>query len=134
MSNPPNTSLQVPKIIWFALTISQVVYGVVGMSISPDSSEGNDILAIGLLVMGLSNAVLSFVVVPKFFKVTSRENALSLFIVQWALIESIAIFGLVGKIMAGSLPLMIGMISMSFIFMLLLFPSEKRWNALIQPK
>ena len=132
MSNTSNSSIQPTTIIWFGLTMSQFIYGVVGMTISPEIEEGNDILIVIFLVIGLFNAVLAFLLAPKFFKVTSKENAFSLCILQWALIESIAVFGLVGKILAGSVPFMAGMLTMSIIFMLLLFPSEKRLNAMIQ--
>ena len=129
MSNP---SLRVPKIVWFALTMSQLIYGVVGAMISPDVPEVTDMLLIILSAVGAFNAVLAFVLVPMFFKVTSQENVLSLFILQWALIESIAIFGLVGKILAGSMMFLVGMLALSIIFMLLLFPSEKRLNEMLQ--
>ena len=131
MSNP---SLRVSKIVWFALTTSQLIYGVVGMIVSPEVTEITDMLIIVLALVGVFNAVLAFVLVPMFFKVTSQENVLPLFILQWALIESIAIFGLMGKILAGSMMFLIGMIAMSVIFMLLLFPSDKRWNEMVQPE
>ena len=129
-----NLSLRVPKIVWFALTMSQLIYGVVGMIVSPEGTEITDMLLIILALVGVFNAVLAFVLVPMFFKVTSQENVLSIFILQWALIESIAIFGLMGKILAGSMMFLIGMIAMSVIFMLLLFPSDKRWNEMVQPE
>ena len=132
MSNTPNPSIQPTKIIWFALTMSQFIYGVVGMNISPEVEEGNDIFLIVFLVIGLLQAVGAFLLVPKLFKVTSKENAFTLCIVQWALIESIAVFALVGKILAGSVTFMAGMLAMSIIFMLLLFPSDKRLEAMVQ--
>jgi hypothetical protein len=136
VSTNPNSLPSQTKIIWAALTLSQLLYLVVGIiAVSPSESKvPDDIILIALLVAGLSAIAVACLVIPMIVKVQSLEEVLTPFIIQWALVESMAVIGLVGRFLGASDTFFFGSIFLSVMFMLILFPTKKRAMRFVHQK
>ena len=127
MSDSSNSLPPITKIIWGGLTVSQLVYGVVGTTVDTTEMDApDDVLLIVLLIMGLVSLSVSVIGVPMFLRVESKLEVFTPFVVQWALVESVAVYGLVGRFQGASDVFFYAMLGMALSFMLLLFPTEAR--------
>jgi len=127
MSESSNTLPPVTKILWGALTMSQLVYLIVATIIEVDAeTKADDTLVMALLIIGISTLAVSIFVIPKVIKVPSKSAVLTPFIIQWALIESVCIYGLAGRFLGAPEAFYYGMICMGIAFMLFLFPTDRR--------
>jgi len=134
VSTTSNSLPPLTKIIWAALTFSQLIYAIVGVFIIPAQEVGspNDIVLYGLLGSSFIAIGVALLVIPTTSKVNSLSAVVTPFIIQWALVESAAVFGLVGKFMGGSNTFLCGLTFLSVIFMVILFPTEKRAQAFLR--
>ena len=135
MSDSSNSLPPITKILWGALTMSQVIYGVVATVVPVDEgTEADDVFVIALLIAGLMSLGMAIFGIPKFMKVASKAEVLTPFIIQWAIVESVAIYGVVGHFMGASDVFVYGMICMGIAFMVFLFPTERRAEEFITEK
>ena len=134
MSSTSNSLPPQTKIIWAALTFSQLIYAVVGgFVLSPQEGSGPDeTLLYGLLGVALSTIAAAVLVIPNVVKVKSFDAVVTPFIVQWALVESVALYGLVGKVLGASNTYLFGLTFLAMTFMVILYPSEKRARSFVQ--
>ena len=98
MPNVPEEIVKKLTIIWMTLTSSIFIYGAVGYVVLQKNTVAEPLsqtTLIALITVATTAAIISFVVMPKAMKPKSPKNLLSYCILQWALIEGIAVLGLV---------------------------------------
>jgi hypothetical protein len=144
--------VRVARLLWVSMLLCVLIYGViaamvVGETDSPVPSA-NDFFrdpAVLVLTMVAVAAFLFALLVPKFLfrsagtglaapaspstNLTLSQRLLGLFIVQWAMMESIAIFGLLAAFLFLDLRLFVAFGVVSVIGFALTFPSEGRIRA-----
>ena len=120
------------KIIWAGLTFSVFIYGFVApIARQPDANMEDPTLVLALMVISASNAAVALLGVPAFIKLKEPQTIFTRFIVQWALLDSVAIMGFIAFVLGGpgwslSLP-----IATSIVFMIVLFPSDSTIKQLL---
>ena len=119
-------------IIWAALTVSHLFHLAMGELSQKQAEEADPTLVIGLCIAGLSTLILSLFVVPKNIKATKPEQLTTIFIIQWVLIESTGIFGLIARFMGAHAMIQYGMMGLAFVGMLFTFPSDKVQRDMLQ--
>ncbi|MCB9479939.1 MAG: hypothetical protein H6684_13630 [Deltaproteobacteria bacterium] len=138
-SGPQAPANMTPWIMWYSLLMAVVIYAVVAFVVAPNNqnagSETPQILTLVLGAVSVSIAAMALFVIPRLAP-AMRENArksrgedgvkgafLTYCILRWALVESIAIFGLVIAILSGEPINGMPFIAGSFVLMVLLMPS-----------
>lgn len=139
--NAPN--LRTVRIIWLALLISVLLYGVLAMVVRPAEQPLSGTPAIFVLHVIAIPALLGAYLVPKFLDRGAADEALrdamttppsdnpsvppKLFvglIARWAMLESVAIFGLMAALLGGDPRLFFPLGIVSVAGMLLSYPGE----------
>ena len=97
-SEIPQAHMQTLWIIFGALCMSQLIYGVVGVAVvePPEEPNVDMVLPIVLSLLALSTSVFSFFV-GKIIKGNYQTSC----IIKWALTESVAIYGFVLYFLTG---------------------------------
>lgn len=113
------------KIIWFALTMSIVLYGVIAFMIVPRSDQSFDALFANPIILvlhlaGLAMFAISFVVPANMLK--RSNNVRMAMIMRWAMIESSAVFGLLAAFIGQDVRLFLPLGALAIAGMLLAFP------------
>ncbi len=121
----------VQRIVWGALTFSQVVHLGLALFIFSEGAEldpANTSLPIVLFGMGLMNIAIAVFVLPNMIKVPENPKHVGeLFssrIIQWAVIESGVVLGLVNSSMGGPDAVVIGLWMVALLGMLKTFPRD----------
>jgi hypothetical protein len=144
--------VRLARLIWVALVLCVLIYGVIaamvtGETDSPVASADDLFLDPAVLVLAMV-AVADFLfalLVPKFLfrsvgtgvatplspsaELTLSQRLLGIFVVQWALMESVAIFGLVAAFLFQDLRLFVAFGALSILGLVLTFPGEGRIRA-----
>ena len=107
-------------IIWGALFLSQMIYLVVPHIIEIEQESPDNVFIIVLCTVGLGNALFSFVY-PSIIKST---DVLTRSIIQFALLESCALMGLVCSLLGADTMYQYGLSFLSLGGMMMLFPKE----------
>lgn len=117
------------RVIWIALTISIVLYGVIAfIAVLPsepaqpfDAFFSNPII-LGAHVMGLTMLIMSFVIPPVLSRRGPKPQS---FVIRWAMIESAAIFGLVAAFIGEDPRLFLPLGALAIAAILLAFPPRE---------
>jgi F0F1-type ATP synthase membrane subunit c/vacuolar-type H+-ATPase subunit K len=112
-------------IIWVAMLVSLLVYGGVGSFIlapAPDTVL-DPVFSKVFMGIAFSEVVIIFGVLPKLMKPPTIEAAKILYIVRWALAESIGIYGLVLHNLGGGSLHLWGFLGTGALCILMLYPS-----------
>ena len=131
--NPQQGALLTQRIVWGALLFSQLVYLVVALVIADPSPEAVEEMAnnpmpmiffgIGLVEIGLAVFLIPNIIKPP----ENPTNVSQLFttrIVQWAIVESAIILGLLNAFQGGTNTVIIGLFVVAVLAMLKTFPSD----------
>lgn len=118
MSEPKGNVL---PIIWGALLMSQFVYLAIPQFMEIASEPPEQMMILVLCGVGASNAMASFAV-PQFIK---SSNNISTSIIQYALLESCCVLGLVCTVLGAPPMYQYGLALVGMGGMLVLFPKEK---------
>ena len=121
--------------LWMFLTSSIFVYGLVGYVVSQSNQETerlSDTTLNTLIVITIMIAVIALIIVPKIIKPKEDSHLFGYCLIQWALIESIAIFGLMSYYLGGPFSVFISMLGASVILMVLLLPTSARLKKLLE--
>ena len=131
--NPQQGALLVQRIVWGALLFSQLVYLVVALVVADPSPEAIEAMAnnpmpmilfgIGLTEIGVAVFVIPNIIKPP-EKPTNVSQLLTSRIVQWAIVESAIILGLVNAFQGGTNTVMIGLFVVAVLAMLKTFPKD----------
>ena len=131
--NPAQGALLVQRVVWGALLFSQLVYLVVALVIADPSPEAVEEMAnnpmpmiffgIGLVEIGLAVFLIPNIIKPP-ENPTNVSQLLTSRIVQWAIVESAIILGLVNAFQGGSNTVIIGLFVVSVLAMLKTFPTD----------
>ena len=133
MSNTFNSLPITITIIWAALTMSQLIYAVVGTIVEIDESLVLSDPMIGLvLFVGLMAAGIAAFAVPMFVPIHSESSLFTVFIIQWAVTEVISVAALVSRFLGGPDVLFYGLIFLSMVTMICLYPTKKRAQDLLK--
>ena len=131
--NPQQGGLLTQRIVWGALLFSQLVYLVVALVVADPSPEAieemaNNSMPMILFGIGLAEIGLAIFVIPNIIKPPEKPTHVSqLFtsrIVQWAIVESAIILGLVNAFQGGPDTVIIGLFVVAVLAMLKTFPSD----------
>ena len=131
--NPEQGALLVQRVVWGALLFSQLVYLVVALVIADPSPEAieemaNNPMPMILFGIGLAEIGLAIFVIPNIIKPpenpTHVSQLLTSRIVQWAIVESAIILGLVNAFQGGTDTVIIGLFVVAVLAMLKTFPSD----------
>ena len=122
----------VPKIIWGALTFSLVVHLGLALFIADPTPEQvalmeKDSTAMIYFGIGLMNMGLAIFVLPNVMKPKDPKNSSELLtprIIQWAVIESGMILGLLSSFSGGPDVVAIGLFVVAVLAMLKTFPND----------
>ena len=128
--SPPEASTQTFKIVWAALTFSILIYAVVAVLVPGPEEPTNQVLPIALMGMACIAAALAMIGIPSLFKPTKPEQLFTFFIIQWALCEAVATFGLVSHLSGGPTWSFWSPLGLSVLLMLMLYPSDNRIDEL----
>ena len=131
--NPAQGALLVQRVVWGALLFSQLVYLVVALVIADPSPEAVEEMAnnpmpmiffgIGLVEIGLAVFLIPNIIKPP----ENPTNVSQLFttrIVQWAIVESAIILGLLNAFQGGTNTVIIGLFVVAVLAMLKTFPKN----------
>ena len=131
--NPAQGALLVQRVVWGALLFSQLVYLVVALVVADPSPEAVEEMAnnpmpmiffgIGLVEIGLAVFLIPNIIKPP-ENPTNVSQLLTSRIVQWAIVESAIILGLVNAFQGGSNTVIIGLFVVSVLAMLKTFPTD----------
>ena len=131
--NPQQGALLTQRIVWGALLFSQLVYLVVALVVADPSPEAIEAMAnnpmpmilfgIGLTEIGVAVFVIPNIIKPP-EKPTNVSQLLTSRIVQWAIVESAIILGLVNAFQGGTNTVMIGLFVVAVLAMLKTFPKD----------
>ena len=131
--NPAQGALLVQRVVWGTLLFSQLVYLVVALVIADPSPEAVEEMAnnpmpmiffgIGLVEIGLAVFLIPNIIKPP-ENPTNVSQLLTSRIVQWAIVESAIILGLVNAFQGGSNTVIIGLFVVSVLAMLKTFPTD----------
>ena len=123
-AQPPANQMTL-KIIWGALTFSQLVYLVLvfGLLESPEQPIEQNISII-FFGIGCSNILLGTFGIEKFMKAQDFSGFVTQCITKWAMIEGGVIFGLVNKLQGGPDAIMVGLFILALFGMIKTFPKE----------
>ena len=122
-------------ILWMALTGSIFIYGLVGYISQQNVTHETPIDQTTLIVLGIAAAMVVgavFFVIPKAIKPKTKAHLFSFCIIQWALIEAIAVLGLLSYFLGGPLSIFLTFLGAATIFMVVLLPTEIRLNELLR--
>ena len=119
-------------IIWTLLTASHLMHLAMGEFGSIPEQEGDMMIVAALCAAGVSALFASLFVIPKSMKAQRPEQLSSIFIIQWAMIESTGIFGLIARFMGGKPIVQYCMMGLALMGMLFTFPSQKVQNDLLK--
>ena len=130
--NSQQTSDLVPKIIWGALTFSMLVHLGLSLFIADPTPEQIALMeekstAMIYFVIGLMNIGLAVFFLPNVFKPKDPKNSSELLtprIVQWAVIESGMILGLLSSFSGGPDIVATGLFVVAVLAMLKTFPND----------
>lgn len=123
-------NLQTLWIVYGALCLSQLVYGVVGTVIKASGEPTTSLeMPIALVFAGITSSVLSFVMGNLI-----QGNYFTKCIIKWALSESVAVYGLVLCILTGNKLYLGAFIVWSLALMAVHAPSQKQFEASLKPK
>ena len=118
-------NLLTTRIIWGALTVSQLVYLVVAFTTAEPPEEPPDqMLSVIFFVLGCSNIGLGAFGVDRFMPVTNASSFMTSNIIKWAVIESAVVFGLVNSFMGGPAVVIIGLYVLALLGMIKTFPKQ----------
>jgi hypothetical protein len=121
----PPANQMVTKIIWGALTFSQLIYLFVAFFVvEPPEQPPEQMMSIIFFGIGCSNIALGVFGVEKFVPVKDLGTYTTQHIIKWAVIESGVIFGLVSKFQGGPDAVMIGLYVLALLGMIKTFPKE----------
>jgi len=115
-------------VIWFALTVSVTLYGVIAYVMAPageqpfDAAFSNPII-LALHIAGIGMFVMSFVLSSMLMKRSS--NVRGAMIVRWAMIESAAVFGLLAAFIGNDVRLFIPLGALAIAGMLMAYPRSE---------
>jgi hypothetical protein len=124
-SSQPPANLLTLKIIWGALTFSQLIYLVVAFFVvEPPEQPPEQMMSIIFFGIGCSNILLGTFGVEKFMKAQDFSSFVTQCIIKWAMIESGVIFGLVNKFQGGLDAIMVGLYVLALFGMIKTFPSD----------
>jgi hypothetical protein len=133
MSESSNSLPSTITIIWAALSFSQLIYAFIGTIIEIENNLVlNNEMIVVFLLLALILVGVSVLGVPIFVKANSKEKVFTVFIIQWAVIEVISVLGLISRFQGGPDVLFYGMIFLSFVTMVCLFPTKKRAEEMIR--
>ena len=131
--NPQQGALLVQRVVWGALLFSQLVYLVVALVIADPSPEAVEEMAnnpmpmiffgIGLVEIGLAVFLIPNIIKPP-ENPTNVSQLLTSRIVQWALVESSVILGLINTFKGGTNTVIIGLFVVAVLAMLKTFPKN----------
>lgn len=110
--------------IWGALLMAQLIYLVVGTVVPSQADPINQVEMIMMGVIGVTDISVAIFGLPLFVKPT-KKTLLTFFIIQWAMIESCAVLGIVGKMMGAPMPFLYIMVGFAMTGMLFTMPTEK---------
>ncbi len=133
----PDGSARILKIIWGALVISVMIYGLIVFMMSRvwaavpkewQELTSNPIL-IALAIAAMATLVMAFLIFPALQARRSDQSIAALrqrFIVQWSLIESVAVYGVVGTFMTQDPRVFAVFVTVAIAAFLLAFPTAER--------
>ena len=122
-------------VIWGALLASIAIYcGVVVMLSqsweAPSSDSTSNPIVLALAAAALGSLVVSFVIPARLLSVDRSESRVrTAYVVRWALLESIAIYGIVAAMLTQDVRPFYGFAAVSVAAMLLAFPSSDNLNS-----
>ena len=112
-------------IIWGALFSSHFLHLALGEFGIIESDPMDLTIVAAICLVGISTFVLSLAIIPKTMKAQNPGQLPTIFIIQWALIESTAIFGLMTRFIGGEAYMQYGMAGLAMVGMMFTFPSQK---------
>ena len=131
--NPEQGALLTQRIVWGVLLFSQLVYLVAALVLADPTPEAIEAMAnnpmpmiffgIGLVEIGLAVFLIPNIIKPP----ENPTNVSQLFttrIVQWAIVESAIILGLLNAFQGGTNTVIIGLFVVAVLAMLKTFPSD----------
>lgn len=131
--NPEQGALLTQRIVWGALLFSQLVYLVVALVVADPSPEAIESMSnnptpmiffgIGLVEIGLAVFLIPNIIKPP----ENSTNVSQLFttrVIQWAVVESAVILGLVNSFQGGTNTVIIGLFVVAVLAMLKTFPKD----------
>ena len=118
MSQPKESIL---PIIWGALLLSQLVYLAIPFLLEIDAEPPEQTLILALCGVGLSNAMFAFVL-PNVLK---NQDRMTTSIIQFALLETCSVLGLVCSFMGADSMYHYGLAFLGAGGMLLVFPKKE---------
>lgn len=130
-------SARILKILWGSLVASVLIYGILVFMISQiwvavprniQSLMSNPIL-MALTVAAMASLVMAFLIFPAIHAKRRDQSVITMrqrFIVQWALIESVAIYGLVGTFLTQDPRVFVAFAIAAIAAFLLAFPTAER--------
>lgn len=130
--NPP--TIRTARIIWFAMLVAVAIYGVVAWiaptrnltEAVPLEQRLADPFVLILMVLSVVMFGMSFLMGRLLLARRERPPVLSVWIIQWASLESAAILGLVATFFTGDLRLFLGSAALSVVGFLMTMPSEQK--------
>ena len=128
--SPSKAATRTFKIVWAALTFSILVYAIVAVVVPGPEEPSNQYLPIALMGMACLAAAMAMIGIPSLFKPTKPEQLFHFFVIQWALSEAVATFGLVSHLSGGPKWSFWSPLGLSILFMLMLYPSDHRIDEL----
>ncbi len=130
---PQQAPILVQRIVWGALTFSQVIQLTLALLVASPTPEAieqasNTSLPIVFFGMGLMNIAVALFVLPNMIKLPENPTHVGeLFtsrIIQWSVIESAVVLGLVNSFMGGPDVVVIGLWVLALLGMLKTFPAD----------
>ena len=118
MSQPKESVL---PIIWGALLMSQLVYLVIPQLVEISAEPPEQTILLALCGVGLSNAAFAFVL-PNILK---GQNRMTISIIQFALLETCAVLGLVSTFLGAESIYHYGLAFLGAGGMFLVFPKKE---------
>ena len=131
--NPEQGALVTQRIVWGALLFSQLIYLVVAIFVASPSPEAieamvNNPIPMILFGIGLVEIGLAMFLIPNIVKPPEKPTHVSqLFtsrVIQWAVVESAMILGLVNSFQGGPDTVIIGLFVVAVLAMLKTFPKD----------
>lgn len=136
--NPP--TIRTARIIWVALLVSVAIYGLVAwMAGRKDAVPATldqrlaDPVILVLIVMSVVMFAMAFLMGRVLLARPEHPPVMSVWIIQWSLLESASIFGLIATLLTGDLRLFLGPAVLAAAGFLMILPSEERMKDVRHP-
>ena len=131
--NPEQGALLTQRIVWGALLFSQLVYLVVAIFVASPSPEAIEAMVnnpmpmiffgIGLVQIGVAVFLIPNIIKPP-ENPTHVSQVFTSRIVQWAIVESAIVLGLINSFQGGPDTVIIGLFVVAVLAMLKTFPKD----------